>query len=126
MQRILRSTRCWIPDQKQFLADLGDSIQQAFYPSAVLDTFAAVKYYMKRFITIPGQVLILFINIPPILHWQNTIFHLWMWARAMVIIFLILMAPMAKCINLLLPVAGVKQGNYEAGHDIWSLPKNNR
>ena len=38
--------------QKQFLANLGDSIQRAFYPSAVLDSFAASKVlYEKVYIT---------------------------------------------------------------------------
>ena len=58
-------------------------------------------------------MLILFINIQPILLWQNTIFLFQMWDRAMVIMFLILMAPMAKFINLLPPCRNVKQGNYE-------------
>ena len=35
-------------DQKQFLANLGDSIQRGFYPSAALDTFAAGKILYQR------------------------------------------------------------------------------
>lgn len=40
------------PRQKQFLADIGDSVHQALYPSQALDTFSAHKVLYKKVDTV--------------------------------------------------------------------------
>lgn len=45
------------PRQKQFLADIGDSVHQALYPSQVLDTFSVNKILYKKIDTVFNAIM---------------------------------------------------------------------
>ena len=78
MQRILLSTRCWIPNKNSFCQNLEIVFKRHFIRLPALDTFAAGKVLYEKIYYNPGPALILFINIPLIRSWQNIMFRLWM------------------------------------------------
>ena len=52
MQKILPLTKTLDNAQKQFLANLGDSIQNAYYPYAAVDSFSVSKILYKKIDTL--------------------------------------------------------------------------
>ena len=105
MQRIHRSTRNWIKPKNNFLPILGDSIQNAYYPYAAVDTFSAKIFYTKIHDS-TMECMILFTVILQILTAQNIIYHLLKWENKGNYVP-DLMQPMGKCIKWFQPINGV-------------------
>jgi hypothetical protein len=99
-------------DQKQFLSTIGDSIQKAFYPSATLDTFAAGKVlYEKIYNPAPGIDSIYKYSTDPSLAKYNLSFiEVGQGSGNYVADF---NGANGKVFSFVMPVAGIKQGNYE-------------
>ena len=102
------------PAQKQFLGAIGDSIQKAYYPSAVIDTFAAGKIlYEKIYYTGPAGVDSFY------QYSTNTAVTLYNLSFAMVgqgngNYIPDFNGANGKVYKFVEPLNGVKQGNYEA------------
>lgn len=102
------------PEQKQFLGSVGDSIQHAYYPSAVIDTFAAGKIlYEKMYYNGPAGLDSFY------QYSTNTAVTLFSLSFALVGQGNGNYVPdfngaNGKVYKFVEPVNGVKQGNYEA------------
>ncbi|MEI9810577.1 MAG: hypothetical protein WDO16_23400 [Bacteroidota bacterium] len=100
-------------DQKQFLSGLGDSIQRAFYPSAVLDTFAAGKVLYEKIYYNPGPVTDSFYKYstdPALAKYNLSFIDVGQGNGNYIADF---NGANGKVFSFIMPVAGVKQGNYE-------------
>ncbi len=99
-------------DQKQFLANLGDSIQKAFYPSATADTLAAGKVlYEKIYDPSPGIDSFYKYSTDPLLAKYNLSFiNVGQGKGNYVPDF---NGANGKVYKFIYPVAGVKQGSFE-------------
>ena len=97
------------PKQKQFLSDLGDSTQKAFYPAAVLDTFAVGKIlYEKIYVGLDSFYQY---STDPVLAKYNLSFVEVLQGNGNY-------TPdfngaNGKVFKYVVPIAGIKQGNYE-------------
>jgi hypothetical protein len=99
--------------QKQFLTGIGDSIQRAFYPSAVLDTFAAGKVLYEKVYdtTVTGIDSFYQYSTDPSLAKYNVSFiDVGQVNGNYVADF---NGANGKVFRYIQPVAGIKQGNYE-------------
>ncbi len=100
-------------DQKQFLAGIGDSTQLAFYPSAVLDTFAAGKVLYEKIYYNPGPGIDSFYKYsidPSLANYNLSFIEVGQGKGNYVADF---NGANGKVFSFIMPVAGVKQGNYE-------------
>jgi hypothetical protein len=100
-------------NQKQFLAGIGDSIQRAFYPSATLDTFSASKVLYEKIYYNPGTGIDSFYQYstdPDLAQYSLSFIEVGAGQGNYVTEF---NGANGKVFTFIMPVGGVKQGNYE-------------
>lgn len=95
--------------QKQFLSDIGDSIQKAFYPTAVIDTFAADKILYEKIVTGPDS-LYRYSSDPAVAKYNLSFIDVGAGKGDYLPDF---NGANGKVYKYVSPVAGVKQGQYE-------------
>ncbi|MBC7949552.1 MAG: hypothetical protein H7Y42_16820 [Chitinophagaceae bacterium] len=99
--------------QKQFLAGLGDSIQRAFYPSAVIDTFAAGRILYEKIYYNPGTGVDSFYQYstdPSLAKYNLSFTEVGFGNGNYVADF---NGANGKVFKFIMPVGGTKQGNFE-------------
>jgi hypothetical protein len=100
--------------QKQFLAGIGDDIQHAFYPSAVPDTFASGKILYQKIYYNPGPGIDSFYKYstdPDSAKYNVAFTEVGFGSGNYIPDF---NGANGKVYRFVMPVGGVKQGNYEA------------
>jgi hypothetical protein len=101
------------PNQKQFLANIGDSIQKAFYPSAVLDSFASGKILYQKIYFNSGTGIDSFYQYstdPALAKYNCSFVDVGQGNGNYIPDF---NGANGKVYKYIAPVAGVKQGNFE-------------
>lgn len=102
-------------EQKQFLSGIGDSIQKAFYPSAVLDTFATGKILYEKKYYDPGTGIIdsfyQYSTDPAVALYNLSFINVGQGNGNYLPDF---NGANGKVYKFVMPVGGVKQGSYES------------
>ena len=100
--------------QRQFLNDIGDSIQNAFYPNAVVDTFSVNKILYAQHDTIVGGFsysIYVYSNNPDSAKYNLSFIEIGVGKGNYVPVF---NGANGKVYSWVAPVNGVPQGNFEA------------
>lgn len=99
------------PRQKQFLADLGDSTQKAFYPAIALDTvFSAEKILYEKIVVSPADSYYVYSTNPAVAKYSLSFTDVKQGNGNYVADF---NGANGKVYRYVAPVAGIKQGQYE-------------
>lgn len=102
------------PQQKQFLSSLGDSVQNAYYPSAVRDTFASGKILYEKIYFPNGAGIDSFYRYstdPAVAEWNLSFIEVGLGNGNYIPDF---NGANGKVYRYVAPVGNRKQGNYEA------------
>jgi len=97
------------PKQKQFLADLGDSVQRAFYPAAFLDTLSPGKILYEK-IYIGADSIYQYSTVPNVAIYNLSFVDVTQGSGDYVSDF---NGANGKVYKYVAPIAGIKQGRYE-------------